>query len=133
RSLPGRDVEVRVLELGNSSSVIRTFADPVSSAISLTTLVAAPVVCLCAALRLAYRRRRLSRAIASRRLTRELLTSEGQVLTLSTAELPSPLALGVDEICLPTDVAARFSDAHQHSLIAHETAHLRRRDPAWFF
>ncbi len=132
-SLPGRDVQVRVLKLGESSSVIRRVTDPVTRVISATTLAIASLCCLCAMLRLLYRRRRLSHAIAERRIVGELPTSAGAALTLSTASLPSPLALGPREICLPTDVVATFSDSHQRSLIAHETAHLERRDPAWFF
>ena len=132
-SLPGREVRVRVLKLGNSSSVIRSVTDPVTSAISATTCIVASLCCFCAALRLVYRRRRLSHAIAERRIVGELPTSAGAALTLSTAPLPSPLALGAREICLPTNVAATFSNAHQRSLIAHETAHLERRDPSWFF
>jgi beta-lactamase regulating signal transducer with metallopeptidase domain len=132
-SLPDRAVQVRVLKLGDSSAVIRSFTDPVTSAISATTLIVASLCCFCAALRLAYRRRRLSDAIAERRIVGELPAVGGGALTLSTAPLPSPLALGTREICLPIDVVTTFSDAHQRSLIAHETAHLERRDPAWFF
>jgi beta-lactamase regulating signal transducer with metallopeptidase domain len=36
------------------------------------------------------------------------------------------------DICLPDDVVREFSEPHQRSLIAHEVAHLERRDPAWF-
>ena len=131
--LPGRDIQVRVLKLGDSSSVIRSFTDPVTSAISATTLIGASLCCFCAVLRLVYRRRRLLDAIAERRIVGQLPTVGGGALTLSTARLPSPLALGTREICLPTDVVATFSDTHQRSLIAHETAHLERCDPAWFF
>ena len=65
--LPGRDIQVRVLKLGDSSSVIRSFTDPVTSAISATTLIGASLCCFCAVLRLVYRRRAANRGAAAYR------------------------------------------------------------------
>jgi len=50
----------------------------------------------------------------------------------SSAALQSPVAFRRTEICLPDEVVREFAEPHQRSLIAHEMAHLERRDPAWF-
>jgi HEAT repeat protein/beta-lactamase regulating signal transducer with metallopeptidase domain len=48
-----------------------------------------------------------------------------------TSRISSPIALGVNEICVP-DIALTDLDAdQQRSLLAHELAHLARRDPMW--
>jgi bla regulator protein blaR1 len=48
-------------------------------------------------------------------------------------ELPVPVALGVlrPEIAVPPRVLSHLSAGEQESLLAHELAHLVRRDPAW--
>jgi beta-lactamase regulating signal transducer with metallopeptidase domain len=53
-------------------------------------------------------------------------------LTCSTA-LPVPVALGVlrPEIAVPPRALSHLSAGEQESLLAHELAHLVRRDPAW--
>lgn len=50
-------------------------------------------------------------------------------LTFS-AHLASPLAMG-GEICLPDRWAHDLSSAELRGVLAHEMAHLRRRDPSW--
>ena len=53
---------------------------------------------------------------------------------LSTSKhLHSPVAFGIlrPEICLPRHLAARMPDDELEALLAHEWAHLRRRDPLW--
>ncbi|MGD2114704.1 MAG: M56 family metallopeptidase, partial [Acidobacteriota bacterium] len=47
--------------------------------------------------------------------------------------LPVPVALGVleREICVPHRVLESFGPRRQEGLLAHELAHLERRDPAW--
>ncbi len=47
------------------------------------------------------------------------------------AGLSSPLALGVSEICLPEAVLTELEPEQQHSVLAHELAHLARFDPLW--
>lgn len=47
------------------------------------------------------------------------------------AGLPSPIALGRAEICLPDAALAELDREQQESMLAHEVAHLARRDPAW--
>ncbi len=53
-------------------------------------------------------------------------------LTLAP-RLRIPMAVGVvqPEIVVPTQAAAELSAEHQESLLAHELAHVLRRDPAW--
>jgi hypothetical protein len=132
--LPGRQVRIRVLETGDESRVDRWFSDPVTSAISGGVLIAAILAVGIASARLVVRRRRLTHAVASREDIGELALPGGTTARLSSsAELQTPVAFNGVEICLPDEVARGFSDAHQRSLIAHEVAHLERRDPAWFF
>ncbi|HEX7121762.1 MAG TPA: M56 family metallopeptidase [Gemmatimonadaceae bacterium] len=45
-----------------------------------------------------------------------------------TDRLTSPVAIGRDEICLPERVLAEMDHVQQESMLAHELAHLERRD-----
>jgi bla regulator protein blaR1 len=51
-------------------------------------------------------------------------------LTVSDC-LTSPVALGTDEICLPARALAELDPIRMESILAHELAHLVRRDPSW--
>ena len=51
-------------------------------------------------------------------------------LTLSD-RLTSPVALGPDEICLPERALSELDPIRMESILAHELAHLVRRDPTW--
>jgi HEAT repeat protein/beta-lactamase regulating signal transducer with metallopeptidase domain len=53
-------------------------------------------------------------------------------IRLTTAErLPSPVAIGRSEICLPALAVRELDREQQRSILAHELAHLERGDPAW--
>ena len=63
------------------------------------------------------------------------LRHEGRVtrkvrLTVSEA-LASPVALGAGEICLPARALSELDPIRMESILAHELAHLVRRDPMW--
>lgn len=131
--LPARKVRIRVLRDGDASRVDRWFTDPVTSALSGGAVAFALLVVGVASTRLIVRRRHLAGAVAARLDIGELALSNGQRVRLSSSdELQSPVAFNGVEICLPEDVVREFSEQHQRSLIAHEMAHLERRDPAWF-
>jgi len=49
----------------------------------------------------------------------------------SSPALGSPVALGRSEICVPAAVIATLDRAQQRSVLAHELAHIVRRDPFW--
>jgi HEAT repeat protein/beta-lactamase regulating signal transducer with metallopeptidase domain len=49
----------------------------------------------------------------------------------STSRISSPIALGVGEICVPDTALTDLDVEQQRSLLAHELAHLARRDPVW--
>jgi beta-lactamase regulating signal transducer with metallopeptidase domain len=51
-------------------------------------------------------------------------------LTASPA-CPSPIALGNSEICIPERFATDLDEEQQRNALAHELAHLKRRDPLW--
>jgi HEAT repeat protein/beta-lactamase regulating signal transducer with metallopeptidase domain len=48
-----------------------------------------------------------------------------------TTRISSPIALGVAEICLPESALEELDLEQQRSMLAHELAHLARRDPVW--
>ena len=49
----------------------------------------------------------------------------------STVRISSPIALGVGEICVPETALTELDAEQQRSMLAHELAHLARRDPLW--
>ncbi len=85
------------------------------------------------AMRLIGRRRRVSDAALLDML--DGLRREGNVrrtIRLTAASgLTSPVALGRDEIALPEAALTDLEPDQQRSMLAHELAHLERRDPAW--
>ncbi len=67
---------------------------------------------------------------ALRHLRREGHIDRAVLLTLSD-RLTSPVALGDDEICLPARALSELDPIRIESILAHELAHLVRRDPSW--
>jgi HEAT repeat protein/beta-lactamase regulating signal transducer with metallopeptidase domain len=63
-------------------------------------------------------------------LTREAGLRRRPRLT-ATARISSPIALGVAEICVPETALTELDLEQQRSMLAHELAHLVRRDPLW--
>ena len=49
----------------------------------------------------------------------------------SVNTISSPVALGLREICVPVAVLTELEPDQQRGLLAHELAHLARRDPLW--
>jgi beta-lactamase regulating signal transducer with metallopeptidase domain len=58
---------------------------------------------------------------------------EGAVRLSCSSRVPVPVALGVlrPEICVPPRALAGLTDEQQEGMLAHELAHLARRDPFW--
>lgn len=50
----------------------------------------------------------------------------------SVNSISSPVALGSNEICVPLLAITDLDADQQRSMLAHELAHLNRRDPFWF-
>ena len=79
-------------------------------------------------------RREPVRSLPMLTLLEDLLVASGTTtrvrLTRSDA-LGSPVALGVGEICVPGPVLTELDASQQRGVLAHELAHLRRRDPLW--
>jgi hypothetical protein len=112
---------------------------------SIQTILAAIWAVGALALALGYAARRLilvgrlgdRRAVSDGRLLAELeqLSSEAKLgrrprLTV-TSRLSSPIALGIAEICLPESALEELDLEEQRVMLAHELAHLARRDPLW--
>lgn len=77
-------------------------------------------------------RRDGSNTLAGRSL-RHLQRANGLVpVRLTLAErLTSPVALGGREICLPSRALSDLDPIRLEGILAHELAHVERRDPAW--
>ena len=58
----------------------------------------------------------------------------GSVRLSSSSRLPAPITFRWNrpEICVPTRTASDLSPRQQESMLAHELAHVVRRDPLWF-
>jgi beta-lactamase regulating signal transducer with metallopeptidase domain len=85
--------------------------------------------------RVTGRRRILARGPLRRELD-AILSSAGVTrrVTLSCSRgLVVPRAIGAREICVPIRALRELTPAEQRALLAHETAHLLRRDGAWLF
>jgi HEAT repeat protein/beta-lactamase regulating signal transducer with metallopeptidase domain len=63
-------------------------------------------------------------------LRRDAGVSRKIVLTASQT-ISSPVALGRSEICLPAAAMSELDPEQQRAMLAHELAHLVRRDPQW--
>lgn len=94
-------------------------------------------------LRMFWRHVRLRRLLADRSpvedgavlaMLAELRRSAGigrPVRLTACPATPTPLALGGGEICVPPRFLTGLDPEQQRSALAHELAHLARRDPAW--
>ncbi|MCP5021265.1 MAG: M56 family metallopeptidase [bacterium] len=86
-----------------------------------------------AAWRLLHRRKK----IANRELRQEARTLLGEsrltksLRLSSSARINVPMALGTREVVLPEKALSELTEAHIEALLAHELAHLVRRDPLW--
>jgi beta-lactamase regulating signal transducer with metallopeptidase domain/HEAT repeat protein len=111
--------------------------------------VATPIVAVWLAgalvllMRLLVRRRALFTMLAGRRavtagaaatLFQEIVHDaplRGRVRLTSSAACPLPMALKETEVCVPERFLIELDADQQRGALAHETAHLVRRDPAW--
>lgn len=118
-------------------------ANAVMPAWSRVLLVSWAIVALVLLVRLAHRQWRLHRWLHDRRpvtqgdllsvlaaLRRNAGVWRPVELTASPA-CPSPLALGTSEICVPERFLWALDPEQQRSALAHELAHIARRDPGW--
>ena len=118
-------------------------AAPASVPISVVLIAVWALVGAFGIARLALSHRRFAQRLGRREpvrslpvltLLEDLLMASGTTtrvrLTRSDA-LGSPVALGVGEICVPGPVLTDLDASQQRGVLAHELAHLRRRDPLW--
>ncbi len=56
---------------------------------------------------------------------------DGAVTLTAASTIASPVALGLSEICVPEVALTDLDEEQQRGLLAHELAHLARRDPLW--
>ena len=127
--LPDPRLIVRVLDDGIRREEFRRLIDPVTTMLSVLAVSVTGLCSAVAGVRLVTRRRILARALRARH---HVAGIRDGVRLSSSDTLQSPVALFPREICLPTFVLRDFSAQHCETLVAHESAHLRRRDPSWF-
>jgi beta-lactamase regulating signal transducer with metallopeptidase domain len=142
----------RFADLDGGQAILADTSPPVVTAISQWTtwstvgVFGASILALCGSLRWLRRRRRLAAWLRDRRdvpsddpahTILEHLRSEigvrRQVRLTRSDRLLSPVAFGVlrAEICLPARAEHESGAPHVAAMLAHELAHLRRRDPLW--
>jgi beta-lactamase regulating signal transducer with metallopeptidase domain len=80
------------------------------------------------------RRRRRVRDLRLQARLRRLVAplSLGEVRLTESASIECPLVLGRREICVPLPALAALDDDAVDAVLAHELAHLERRDAFWF-
>ena len=114
-------------------------------AFALTTWAVAAWGAVALLLALSYIARRLM--LAGRLVTRRSVTDgplhalldvmraethfDGPVTLTAASTIASPVALGLSEICVPEAALTDLDEEQQRGLLAHELAHLSRRDPLW--
>jgi len=140
-----RRVEMVKMRPDGGPPIVRRWSGPVQVGPRAPAGVLAALLtslwALAAAVRLAMLARahlRLRRCLAGRRelpageltVLAESLAGPGVRITVSDL-LPAPVALGRAEICLPRRVLDELTMGQQRSIVAHEAAHLVRRDPLW--
>jgi beta-lactamase regulating signal transducer with metallopeptidase domain len=82
--------------------------------------------------RLASRRPVMTHPLADQlNLLAEAAGIERPIRLTATRALASPVALGRSEIALPEAALTELDADQQRGMLAHELAHLERRDPAW--
>ncbi|MES2123494.1 MAG: M56 family metallopeptidase [Gemmatimonadota bacterium] len=132
-------------DLTARNGVTRGPAPAPSSGLPADTIVVTLWAAVALVLALGYGARRL---ILVGRLTERQLLTEGPLpgmlaelcsdvghrrrVVLTTAQtISSPVALGLGEICLPEAALTELHPELQRGMLAHELAHLSRRDPLW--
>lgn len=134
----------RIDELAADATQIPAVAEPVwrrarSAGVAIWALVAFIAIVGLVRLRLALprrlgRRRRVDdpRLVATlEALQRRAGIDKPKVRLTQSAGLRGPVAVGWSEICLPERALRELNSAQLESMLAHELAHVVRRDPAW--
>jgi HEAT repeat protein/beta-lactamase regulating signal transducer with metallopeptidase domain len=128
-----------------TSTPVGAASSSTDAAARITTYVVIAWGAVALLLALTYLARRLM--LAGRLVTRRPVT-EGRLHTLlgvvqqetgftapvtltAASTISSPVALGLAEICVPEVALTDLDEDQQRGLLAHELAHLARRDPLW--
>ena len=140
-----RPTQLRPAEAGlpaAAESILPTL-DAVGGLVPLFLVLSWGTIALVLLARLTRKRARLHSTLRDRRPVpggplpvmledlRRSTTFEGTVRLSYSDSIPTPLALGRSEICLPARFFHRLSKDEQRAALAHEMAHLVRRDPMW--
>ncbi|HEX2209271.1 MAG TPA: M56 family metallopeptidase, partial [Longimicrobium sp.] len=130
------ELAVDVVRTADGETVTRTVVDGAAWGLALGVLVLAAVPAAWAVVRYAAARRDFGRVLHGRRpASPEALGVDAGGLSwlrLSTSDrLAAPVALGGAEVCVPHGLLPRLSMDQRRALLAHEAAHLERRDPFW--
>jgi len=94
-------------------------------------ILSPPIIKLAANAKQVVRLARLKPADASRQLTYRMILREVPEAGPQKDNIQVPIALGNAEICFPERAITELSATELGAVIAHEFAHLRRRDNQW--
>jgi len=142
-ALPGTTVLVTVTRTAGRSVVFERVSDPIAPFVSFAILLATIVPATVATWRLARSRSRFRMKMRSRQpIAAEALGVPAALMRLKRGEtarisvspaISGAVALGTNEVCLSTDSVVRLMPAERLAVVAHEVAHLERRDSRWLF
>jgi beta-lactamase regulating signal transducer with metallopeptidase domain len=129
------------LTSGSTETASARILDPLSSPIRYVLTLGMLIPAALTGARLVRRRRRFSNLLGARRATSSSLLGIANEAVLTRTRRPvrvtmsdavgSAAALGRAEVCVAAGAFERLAPAERRSIIAHEVAHLDRRDPAW--
>lgn len=139
--VPPVTATVQVSAKGPASAVSTQVVEPLAKVIRYAVGLGILLPGVFAVGRLMSRRRRFSEWMRTRQPASAALLGVSDDAVRSLTALPlrlsvcesvgSAAALGRREVCVAPSTFATLAEAERRSVIAHEIAHLERRDPAW--
>jgi len=127
-------VQQRVFRRVGVAPRIESFAtDSYALYVALIALIAATIAALVGVLRQGQRYFAFRTRLGSRTNLAGGVGLRGARYQLTASPtIGAPVALGLREICVPCEAFDQLTADEQRSVLAHEVAHLARRDPVWF-
>jgi beta-lactamase regulating signal transducer with metallopeptidase domain len=139
--VPPVTATVQVSAQGTASSVSTQVVEPLAKVIRYAVGLGLLLPGMFTVGRLMSRRRRFSASLRTRHPTSAEILGVSDATVRSLTALPlrlsvcesvgSAAALGRREVCVAPSTFSTLAEAGRRSVIAHEIAHLERRDPVW--
>jgi Zn-dependent protease with chaperone function len=132
------EVVVTVMRQGGYERRARRVRDVAGSSLAVLVLTLAFSNAAIGGVRYCRRRRALDLELAGTwptaippRVRAELIAPFPELRLMAGPHLLSPLALGRSTVCVPAVSFTTLNETQQAGVLAHEVAHLTRRDPYW--